>query len=137
MFPKIVSLSPNMPDELAGLSSSIDDPAVMTDLIAAHMPISTEDKQRILETVDLKARMTALLEMMSKEMQVLELGSKLQSQVSSEINKTQREYYLREQIKAFQKELGEGDERGEEMDELRKQARRGEYAGRCPEGSEP
>ena len=121
MFPKIVALSQNMPDELAGLSSSIDDPAVMTDLIAAHMPIGAEDKQRILETVDLKARMTALLELMSKEMQVLELGSKLQSQVSSEINKTQREYYLREQIKAFQKELGEGDERGEELDELRKQ----------------
>ena len=119
MFPKIVALSSNMPDELAGLSSSIDDPAVMTDLIAAHMPIGAEDKQRILETVDLKARMTALLELMSKEMQVLELGSKLQSQVSSEINKTQREYYLREQIKAFQKELGEGDERGEELDELR------------------
>ncbi len=119
MFPKIVGLSSNMPDELAGLSSSIDDPAVMTDLIAAHMPIGAEDKQRILETVDLKARMTSLLELMSKEMQVLELGSKLQSQVSSEINKTQREYYLREQIKAFQKELGEGDERGEELDELR------------------
>jgi len=121
MFPKIVALSQNMPDELAGLSSSIDDPAVMTDLIAAHMPIGAEDKQRILETIDLRARMTALLELMSKEMQVLELGSKLQSQVSSEINKTQREYYLREQIKAFQKELGEGDERGEELDELRKQ----------------
>ena len=119
MFPKIVGLSSNMPDELAGLSSSIDDPAVMTDLIAAHMPIGAEDKQRILETVDLKARMTSLLELMSKEMQVLELGSKLQSQVSSEINKTQREYYLREQIKAFQKELGEGDERGEDLDELR------------------
>ncbi len=121
MFPKIVALSQNMPDELAGLSSSIDDPAVMTDLIAAHMPIEAKDKQHILDTVDLKARMTALLELMSKEMQVLELGSKLQSQVSSEINKTQREYYLREQIKAFQKELGEGDERGEELDELRKQ----------------
>ncbi len=121
VFTKIVSLSQTMPDELAGLSSSIDDPAVMTDLIAAHMPISTEAKQQILETVDLKARMNALMELMTKELQVLELGSKLQSQVSEGINKTQREYYLREQLKAIQKELGEGDERGEEMDELRKQ----------------
>ena len=119
LFQKTVALSQNMPDELAGLSSSIDDPAVMTDLIAAHSPISTEDKQRILETVNLKDRMNALLELMTREVQVLELGSKLQSQVSEGINKTQREYYLREQLKAIQKELGEGDERGEEMDELR------------------
>ncbi len=119
LFRRTVALSQNMPDELAGLSTSIDDPAVMTDLIAAHSPISAEDKQRILETVDLKERMNLLLTLMTAEVQVLELGSKLQSQVSSEINKTQRDYYLREQLKAIQKELGEGDERGEEMDELR------------------
>ena len=119
LFQKTVSLSQNMPDELAGLSTSIDDPAVMTDLIAAHSPISAEDKQRVLEAVDLKERMNLLLTLMTAEVQVLELGSKLQSQVSSEINKTQRDYYLREQLKAIQKELGEGDERGEEMDELR------------------
>ena len=119
LFRKTVALSQSMPDELAGLSTSIDDPAVMTDLIAAHSPISAEDKQRILETVNLKERMNLLLTLMTAEVQVLELGSKLQSQVSSEINKTQRDYYLREQLKAIQKELGEGDERGEEMDELR------------------
>ena len=119
LFKKTVALSQNMPDELAGLSSSIDDPAVMTDLIAAHSPISAEDKQRVLETVSLKERMNLLLTLMTAEVQVLELGSKLQSQVSSEINKTQRDYYLREQLKAIQKELGEGDERGEERDELR------------------
>ena len=119
LFRRTVALSQNMPDELAGLSSSIDDPAVMTDLIAAHSPISAEDKQRILETVNLKERMNLLLTLMTAEVQVLELGSKLQSQVSSEINKTQRDYYLREQLKAIQKELGEGDERGEEMDELK------------------
>ena len=120
LFRKTVALSQNMLDELAGLSTSIDDPAVMTDLIAAHSPISAEDKQKILETVNLKERMNALLTLMTAEVQVLELGSKLQSQVSSEINKTQRDYYLREQLKAIQKELGEGDERGEEIDELRK-----------------
>jgi ATP-dependent Lon protease len=119
LFRKTVALSQNMPDELAGLSTSIDDPAVMTDLIAAHSPISAEDKQKILETVNLKDRMNTLLTLMTAEVQVLELGSKLQSQVSSEINKTQRDYYLREQLKAIQKELGEGDERGEEIDELK------------------
>ncbi len=120
LFKRIVALSQTLPDELAGLSSSIDDPAVMTDLIAAHMPIEAADKQRILETVSLKERMNALLELLTKEVQVQELGSKLQSQVSTEINKTQRDYYLREQLKAIQKELGEGDERGEELDELRR-----------------
>ncbi len=120
LFRKIVELSPNMPDELQGITTSIDDPNVLTDLVAAHMPITTEEKQAILETLDLKPRMSKLLETLTREQQVLELGSKLQSQVAGEINKTQRDYYLREQMKAIQKELGEGDERGEEMDELRK-----------------
>jgi ATP-dependent Lon protease len=120
LFRKIVSLSQNLPDELQGLTASIEDPSVLADLIAAHLPLSTEDKQQVLETLDLKERMTRLLAILSREAQVLELGSKLQSQVSSEINKTQREYYLREQLKAIQKELGEGDERGEEIEELRK-----------------
>jgi ATP-dependent Lon protease len=121
VFRKIVQLSPQMPDELAGLSTSIEDPQIMTDLIAAHMPVSTEEKQGVLEELDLKARMKQLMSLMTREMQVLELGSKLQSEVTSEINKTQREYYLREQLKAIQKELGEGDERGEEIEELRKE----------------
>ncbi|MDQ2798207.1 MAG: endopeptidase La, partial [Armatimonadota bacterium] len=120
LFRRIVQLSPNMPDELSGLSTSIEDPDVMTDLIAAHMPVGPAEKQAILEQIDLKARMTDLMTLMTKEMQVLELGSKLQSQVSSEMNKTQRDYYLREQMKAIQKELGEGDERGEEIEELRR-----------------
>lgn len=120
LFTRIVQLSAQMPDELAGLSTTIDDPYVMTDLIAAHMPVAADAKQSILETLDLKERMNALLAQMTKELQVLELGSKLQTQVSAEMGKTQRDYYLREQLKAIQKELGEGDERGEELDELRK-----------------
>jgi len=119
-FNRTVQLSQQMPDELAALSTSIDDPYVMTDLIAAHMPVAADEKQKILETLDLKERMNALLALMTQELQVLELGSKLQSQVSAEMGKNQREYYLREQLKAIQKELGEGDERGEELDELRK-----------------
>jgi ATP-dependent Lon protease len=120
LFQKIISLSPGIPDELAGLATGIEDPGTMTDLIAAHMPISTAEKQDILETLDLKQRMTKLMTTLTREAQVMEIGSQLQSQVSSEINKTQREYYLREQMKAIHKELGEGDERGEEIAELKK-----------------
>ena len=119
VFQRIVQLSPNMPDELSALTTQIDDPAQMTDLIAAHMPISTAEKQEVLASRDLTSRMTVLLNFLSREAQVLELGSKLQNDVSSEINKTQREYYLREQMKAIQKELGEGDDRGNEIEQLR------------------
>ncbi len=120
LFQKVVQFSPGMPDELSGLATGIEDPGALTDLIAAHLPVPAAEKQEILETLDLKARMTKLMTLLTRETQVLEIGSKLQSQVSEGINKTQREYYLREQMKAIQKELGEGDERGEEMDELRK-----------------
>jgi len=120
LFQRIVHISPHMPDELAALPTSIDDPYVITDLVAAHLPVGPVEKQEILETLDLKKRMAALTALMTKEMQVLEIGSKLQSQVSSEMSKTQRDYYLREQIKAIQKELGEGEDRGEEIEELRK-----------------
>jgi ATP-dependent Lon protease len=119
VFTRIVQLSPHLPDELNALATAIEDPVQATDLIAAHMPISVTDKQKILETEPLHERMNDLLGILTREVQVLELGSKLQNQVSSEINKTQREYYLREQLKAIQKELGDGDDRGTEMDELR------------------
>ena len=122
LFKRIVALSPGMPDELSGLPASVDDPSVIADLIAAHLPVGAAEKEAILETMDLKGRMEALTSLMTKEMQVLELGSKLQSQVSTEMSKTQRDYWLREQLKAIQKELGEGDERGEEIEELRKKA---------------
>ncbi len=118
-FQRIVQLSPNMPDELAALSTNVDDAVQMVDLIAAHMPISTAEKQEILETRTFTERMQKLLAILTREAQVLELGSKLQSQVSSEINKTQRDYYLREQMKAIQKELGDGDDRGSEIEELK------------------
>ena len=120
LFKRIVALSPGMPDELAGLPQSVDDPSVIADLVAAHLPVAAAEKEAILETLDLKGRMEALTALMTKEMQVLELGSKLQSQVSTEMSKTQRDYWLREQLKAIQKELGEGDERGEEIEDLRK-----------------
>jgi ATP-dependent Lon protease len=119
LFQRIIQLSPNLPDELAALATTISNPSHMTDLIAAHLPIAIAEKQEVLEELNLKERMTKVMTILNREMQVLELGSKLQSQVSSEINKTQRDYYLREQLKAIQKELGEGEDRGAEVDELR------------------
>jgi len=119
LFEQAIRLSPQLPDELRTLTQAVQETNVMCDLVAAHMTLSLEDKQKILETVDLQNRLRALLEMLGKEVRVLELSSKVQSEVNTELSKSQREYYLREQLKAIQRELGESDERGEELDELR------------------
>lgn len=120
LFEQAIRLSPQLPDELRTLTQAVQETNVMADLVAAHMTLSVEDKQTILETVDLGDRLRKLLEMLSREVRVLELTSKVQSEVNTELSKTQREYYLREQLKAIQRELGETDDRAEELDELRK-----------------
>ena len=119
LFDQAVRLSPVMPDELRSLTTAVQEPAVMSDLVAAHVPMAVEDKQRLLETVDLKARMKKLLEVLGKEVRVLELTSKVQSEVSAELSKTQREYYLREQLKAIEKELGDDEGGVEDLEELK------------------
>jgi ATP-dependent Lon protease len=120
LFQRIVELSPMLSDELLAVVGQATDPGRMADLVAAVLPsLSVERKQGLLETPDVKSRLGTLVEALSKEVEVLELGSKIQSQIQSEMSKTQREYYLREQMKAIQKELGEGDDRTQELDELR------------------
>jgi ATP-dependent Lon protease len=119
LFEQAIRLSPQLPDELRSLTQSVQETNVMADLVAAHMLLSLGDKQRILETLEVQERLRMLLEMLSKEVRVLELSSKVQSEVNTELSKTQREYYLREQLKAIQRELGESDDRGEELEELR------------------
>jgi ATP-dependent Lon protease len=120
IFQRIVELSPMLADELVALVSGAGDPGRMADLMAAALPsLTTERKQALLETPDVKVRLKTLVEALAKEAEVLELGSKIHSQIQSEVSKTQREYYLREQMKAIQKELGEGDERSQEIAELR------------------
>jgi ATP-dependent Lon protease len=120
MFNRIVQLSPDLPDEMQNLPNNVQDANVLTDLIAAQMPrLTFQERQEILESVALKPRMTRLMELLSREVQVLELGSRLQSEVAQELGKTQREYYLREHMRQIQKELGEGDDRTQEVDELR------------------
>jgi ATP-dependent Lon protease len=118
LFNQAVNLAPNLPDELRALTTSVKEPNVMADLVAAHMPFSVEHKEDVLETTDLRARMKLLLQMLGREVRVLELTSKVQNEVSAELSKSQRDYYLREQLKAIQKELGEDDGTGENLEEL-------------------
>src|SRR5262245_38312435 len=119
-FQQVVSLSPILSDDLQALAANITDPGKLADFIASSLTtIGTPVKQEILSTLDVRARMDALNRLLIKELEVLELGSKIQSQVQSEVGKNQREYFLREQLKAIQKELGEGDEQAKEIEELR------------------
>jgi ATP-dependent Lon protease len=120
-FQQVVSLSPLLSDDLQNLASNIGEPGRLADFIASSLTtITTPVKQEILNTLDVRARMDVLHRVLIKELEVLELGSKLQSQVQSEVGKNQREYFLREQLKAIQKELGEGDDQTKEIEELQK-----------------
>jgi ATP-dependent Lon protease len=118
-FQQVVSLSPLLSDDLQTLAANITDAGRLADFIASSLTtIATPTKQEVLETLDVRARMDALNRILIKELEVLELGSKIQSQVQSEVGKNQREYFLREQLKAIQKELGEGDDQTKEIEEL-------------------
>ena len=119
-FQQVVSLSPLLSDDLQSLAANITDPGKLADFIASSLTtIGTAVKQEVLDTLDIRARMDVLNRLLIKELEVLELGSKIQSQVQSEVGKNQREYFLREQLKAIQKELGEGDDQAKEIEELR------------------
>jgi ATP-dependent Lon protease len=118
-FQQVVSLSPLLSDDLQTLATNISEPGRLADFIASSLStISTAVKQDVLETLDIRARMDNLNRILIKELEVLELGSKIQSQVQSEVGKNQRDYFLREQLKAIQKELGEGDDQTKEIEEL-------------------
>ncbi|HKB12037.1 MAG TPA: endopeptidase La [Vicinamibacterales bacterium] len=118
-FQQVVSLSPLLSDDLQTLAMNITEAGRLADFIASSLStISTAVKQEVLETLDIRARMDSLNRILIKELEVLELGSKIQSQVQSEVGKNQREYFLREQMKAIQKELGEGDDQTKEIEEL-------------------
>ncbi len=119
-FQRVVSLSPLLSDDLQTLASNIADAGRLADFIASSLTtISTAVKQEVLETLDVRARMDGLNRLLIKELEVLELGSRIQSQVQSEVGKNQREYFLREQMKAIQKELGESDDQAKDIEELR------------------
>jgi ATP-dependent Lon protease len=119
-FQQIVSLSPLMSDDLQTLATNIAEPGRLADFIASSLgSITTETRQEVLATLDVRQRLDLLNRLLIKELEVLELGSKIQSQVQSEVGKNQRDYFLREQLKAIQRELGEGDDQTKEIEELR------------------
>jgi ATP-dependent Lon protease len=118
-FSEIIEAIPYLPEELQLAVANLDDPSALSHLIAGALRINTEEKQELLETVDVTKRLRRLSEILTRELEVVQLGSKIQSQVESEIDKGQREYFLRQQLKAIQEELGEGDEQQAEINELR------------------
>jgi ATP-dependent Lon protease len=118
-FSEIIEAIPYLPEELQLAVTNLDDPSALGHLIAGALRISTEEKQELLEEVDVTKRLHRLSEILTRELEVVRLGSKIQSQVESEIDKGQREYFLRQQLKAIQEELGEGDEQQAELNELR------------------
>jgi ATP-dependent Lon protease len=119
-FSKFVSLVPYLPDELQVMAMQVRDPARLTDLVASYLKIAVEELQDLLATLDVRQRLEKLIVILSREIELLELGHKIQSQVQTELNKNQREYYLRQQLKAIQKELGEADGRSSEIEDLEK-----------------
>ncbi|TET44247.1 MAG: endopeptidase La, partial [Dehalococcoidia bacterium] len=119
LFQRVVELAPNLPSELNIAVFNIPEPGSLADFIAAHINLKLEEGQEILETIDVAERIRKLTTFASRELEVLELGSKIQSQAKEEMTRAQREFYLREQLKAIQKELGEADERTLEINELR------------------
>lgn len=121
LFQKIAELAPYLSPEHTMLVMNTESPGRLADVIAWNINTPIREKQEILETVEVRKRLERITVMLTKELQILELGSKIQNQVQGEISKNQREYYLREQLKAIKKELGEdGDERSAELEELRK-----------------
>jgi ATP-dependent Lon protease len=118
-FAEIIEQIPYLPEELQLAVANIDDPSALSHLIAGSLRIPTPEKQSLLEEVDVTRRLHRLSEILARELEVVRLGSKIQSEVESGIDKGQREYYLREQLKAIQAELGEGDEQQAEVNELR------------------
>ncbi len=117
---RIVQLSPNVPDEAAMVISNIEQPGALADFLAANLPLPVADKQSLLEQDDVLRRMELLQTHLMRQVEVLELSGQLQDQVRANINKDQREYYLREQLKAIQKELGQVDDQAAEVADLQK-----------------
>jgi ATP-dependent Lon protease len=120
LFARIIGLAPYLPEELQLAAANVDDPSALCHLVASTLrTIKTEERQEILEQVDVEQRLRTVSAILSRELEVFELGSKIQSQVQSEMEKGQREYFLRQQLKAIQQELGEDDPEQAELAELR------------------
>jgi ATP-dependent Lon protease len=121
LFRDVVARSPQLSDDLQTVALNIEDPVRLADFLAANLPsLPTLLKQELLETSDVRKRLETLVRELSKELEVLELRNKIQEQVQEQVSQSQREYLLREQMKAIQKELGDSDDSQAEIEELRK-----------------
>jgi len=118
-FLRVVELSPGLPQEIGQMAQSISEPGTLADMIASTINVPNEEKQHILEILDVKARLQQVTRLVNHQAEVLELGNKIQTQVKGDMDKRQREYYLRQQLKAIKEELGETDEATVEVDEYR------------------
>ena len=118
-FKNIVQMAPYLPNEIFIAAMNISEPHNLADFIASNINLSLEEKQELLEALDVKERLEKLTVYLNRELEILEIGSKIQSQIQTEMSKSQREYWLREQLKAIQRELGEIDERTMEINEFR------------------
>jgi ATP-dependent Lon protease len=118
LFQKMSELSPYLPTELGAMVQELEDPRVLADVAGGSLNVAKNEKQDLLETIEVKERLRKVLRLISREIEILELGKQVQANVKTEMDKAQKDYYIREQIKALQKELGEGDERSQEMGDL-------------------
>jgi len=119
LFGRVIGLVPYLPEELQIAAANVDDPSALCNLVASTLRLKTEEKQRLLELTDIEARLRDISAILNRELEVFELGSKIQSQVQEEMEKGQREFFLRQQLKAIQDELGESDPEAAEIAELR------------------
>jgi ATP-dependent Lon protease len=119
LYGRIVGLVPYLPAELELAAANVEDPSALSHLVASTLRLKTEEKQSLLELADVEDRLRELSRVLNQELEVFELGTKIQSQVQSEMEKGQREFFLRQQLKAIQDELGEGDPEQAELKELR------------------
>ncbi len=120
-FLQIVDAVPYLPEELQLAVTNIDDPSQLSHLISSALRITSEEKQELLEQPDVELRLRRLVQLLARELDVISIGSRIQDQVQSELDKGQREFVLRQQLRAIQEELGEGDDVQREIDELRDQ----------------
>ncbi len=119
LFKRLLEMSPHLPSELGIIALNVEHPGNLADLVAANLNVKVDEKQEILEALNVKERLEKVLRLLNREVQILELGSKIQSEIKGQMDKVQRDYYLREQLKAIQRELGETDEKTAEIQELR------------------
>src|SRR4029077_504757 len=116
---RVIKLMPELPKEASNLVDSVTEPGQLADLITSNLDIQVEEKQDILETFDLKTRMRKVLQFLSRQLEVLKVREKINTQVQEEMGRNQREYVLRQQLKAIKEELGELDESGGDLDEFK------------------